>query len=221
MPYDPASGQWTDEDTNVETRMNNLLSKDNEYMQQARTEGLNQSNRRGLLNSTMGVTAVEDSRIRAALPIASQDASQAHSREQLGRQLQSTDVTQRRGLASDEALTREGYGLQRELQAGDIASRERMQGVDNTVRQNMQALDLEFQDRIARLEVGAEQRGRAGALAASFEQGYNSMLETIMNNPDIPADARQTYMDHAARIRESNVALIEQLYGIDLQWETA
>jgi hypothetical protein len=210
MPYDPASGQWTDEDTNVETRMNNLLSKDNEYMQQARTEGLNQSNRRGLLNSTMGVTAVEDSRIRAALPIASQDASQAHSREQLGRQLQSTDVTQRRGLASDEALTREGYGLQRELQAGDIAS-----------RQNMQALDLEFQDRIARLEVGAEQRGRAGALAASFEQGYNSMLETIMNNPDIPADARQTYMDHAARIRESNVALIEQLYGIDLQWETA
>lgn len=263
MAYDPTTGEWKDEETSVEKRMGGLLSSSSPYMKQAETAGKQAANRRGLLNSTMAVTAIEDSRIRSALPIAQQDASQANQREMQGRDIQAGEMTQKRGLTSNEALTREGYGLQRELQGGDIASRERMQErdiasteatqgreivsrekiatmdqdtqrwlaqfdantrerlqtLDNDTRVLMQELDIDSQQRIANMNIATENRTQAARLAASFELGYQSLIESLMNNPDIPAEARQTFMNHANRMRENNLRLVEQMYDIDLEWE--
>ncbi len=58
----------------VEGRMNSLMSRDNPYMQQARTRAAQRANARGLLNSSMAVTAGESAALDAALPIAQQDA---------------------------------------------------------------------------------------------------------------------------------------------------
>jgi hypothetical protein len=71
------------------------------------------------------------------------------------------------------------------------------------------------------MNVSASERNSASSLAASFEQSYAQMIATIMNNPDIPSADRQRYMDHAGRVRDSNLALVEQMYGIDLQWEAS
>lgn len=229
MAYDPATGAWKDEETDVESRINRLTSPDSAYMKAAEAPALQAANRRGLLNSTMAVQSGQAARLQAALPIASQDASQANQRAMQGRALQSSDIQQTRGIQSNEALTREGYGLQRELQAGDIAGRERMQerqitadkelqATDNATRMQMQALDIESQQRIANLNVAAGERSDATRAAVAFESTYAAMLEAIMSNPDIPAEARQSYMDHAARIRDNNYALIEQMYGIELDW---
>ena len=68
--------------------------------------------------------------------------------------------------------------------------------------------------------VAAAERNQAAALAASFEVSYSNILSSIMNNPEIPATERQRYMDHAARIRDSNLALVEQMFAIELQWGT-
>jgi len=69
------------------------------------------------------------------------------------------------------------------------------------------------------MNVAAAERNQAAALAASFERSYADLLSSIMSNPEIPANERQRYMDHAARIRDSNLALVEQMFGIDLEWE--
>lgn len=232
MPYDPASGQWVDEDLEVSTRMTGLMSQDSPYLQQARTEGLKQANRRGLMNSSIAVGAVENERIKAVLPIASQESSQANQRYMQGRGLQSTDVTQQRDIASNETLTREGHQLQRDLQASDNTLRYNMQGrdienqrwmanLDATTRQTMQGLDLETQNRIANMNVASADRESAATLAARFEAMYADTINSLMNNADVPAEERQIYMDHASQVRNSNFALLEQLYGIDLQWDEA
>jgi hypothetical protein len=269
----------------VEQRLTNLLSQDNPYMRQAETTGLKQANRRGLLNSTMAVSAVEDSRIRSALPIASQDSSQANSRYMQGRDIDSSERMQGRQIASTEGissadrgsrenLTREGYQLDRDTQAADIDSRHtmqtrdldasrdaqgrdiasrqdmqradieanrntqaadiasrqwlaqfdadtqtRLQTLDNETRTLMQGLDLDAQQRIAGLNVSADNRNNASRMLAGFEETYSRTINEIMNNPDIPAEARQAHMDHANRVRASNLAAVEQLYGVDLVWE--
>lgn len=218
MAYDPATGQWKDEDTSVEKRLNELTSKDSDYMRQASTQGFQMANRRGLLNSSMAIGAAQAARLDRALPIAQQEAGQTHERQQLGRQLQSSDIQQQRDIGARERMQQTDIEAQREAQQREIqAARERLER-ELTSREGMQQIDIAAQERIARMNVGASERADASRMATQFELAYTGLLESIMANPNIPADVRQEYMNHAARIRDSNLALVEQMYGIDLQW---
>ena len=252
MAYDPATGQWKDEDLSVSKRLTGLLSKDNDYMKQAATVGRQAAQRRGLLNSTLGVQAVESARINAALPIASQESSQANDRYLQGRGLQSQRVLTDLDIGSRERMQGRDLEHQTGSQLRDIESREKMQGAeiqslrerqqtgidqdrwlaqfnadtqqrlqgfDNDVRLQLAALDASSAERIASLNVATSQLNNAASLAAQFESFYTNFLTSLMNNPDLPADTRQEYMDHANAMRESNYTLLETLYGFDLEWQ--
>lgn len=165
MPYDPKTGQWKPENESVSQRVTGLMSQQSPLMQQARTQGAQVSNRRGLLNSSMGTQAGQTAAYGAALPIASQEASQAHQRN-----------TAERGIQS--------------------------------------------QENIAQMNVAAHEREKAASLAAAFENSYAQMVATVMNNHQIPANVRQQYLQHAGAVRDSNLRLVEQLYGFKLNWST-
>lgn len=67
--------QALDPRSTVEGRMNSLMSRDSAYRQQAETQAKQASNARGLMNSSMAVTAGQSAALQAMLPIAQQDAS--------------------------------------------------------------------------------------------------------------------------------------------------
>lgn len=207
MAYDPVTGQWKPEDTSVERRVTGLLSKESPLMKQAATQGAQASNRRGLMNSSMGVQAGQASRVAAALPIASQDAGQAHEKNLQGRshQMQHTLQREQQGFVGGE------NALDREHQSG-------MQQADLQLRETISRLDREAQERIATMNVAASERHYAASMAASFEQSYAAMVSSIMANPDLPPEVRQQYIAHAGRVRDSNLRLVEQMYGIELNW---
>lgn len=67
--------RWEDSpDQTVAGQFKNITSSGSPLIQMAETEGLQQANDRGLLNSSMAVGAAKDSVYRAALPIAQADA---------------------------------------------------------------------------------------------------------------------------------------------------
>lgn len=195
-PNTPAIPDPVQENASVADHVTDLLDKNNAYMQQAATQGTQAANRRGLLNSSMSVQATEAARINAALPIASQDAGQAHQTN-----MQSNELT-----------------VQQRMQQFDAQNQQYMQRVDAAFREQMASLDRDAQERIANLNVAASERQAAAQLAASYENAYSEILANIMNNPDIPADVRQQYIDHAGAVRDSNLNLVEQMYGVDLDW---
>lgn len=59
----------------VSNQLTGLLGSDSKYIQDARRQGLEQSNAMGGLGGTLGVGAAQTSATRAALPIAQQDAA--------------------------------------------------------------------------------------------------------------------------------------------------
>lgn len=59
----------------VQGQLQTVLDPNNPLMVQARTQADQQSNARGLINSSIGVSAGEDAMIKNALPIAQQDAT--------------------------------------------------------------------------------------------------------------------------------------------------
>lgn len=59
----------------VSSQLSSLLSSDSKYIQDARRQGLEQANAMGGLGGTVGVGAAQTSALRAALPIAQNDAA--------------------------------------------------------------------------------------------------------------------------------------------------
>lgn len=159
------SGGYKMQDDSVANRVTGLMSSNSPLMQQARTQGLQAANKRGLLNSSMAVGAAQDSTYKVALPIASQEAQQAAAMNQL-------------------------------------------------------AMENASQERIAGMNIASNDREKAASLAAAFENSYGEMWRTVASQPDIPADVRNKYLNHINALRDSNLALVEQMYGINLDWAT-
>ena len=82
-------------------------------MRQARTDGLKQANRRGLMNSSIGIGAAQSEAIKAATPIASQE-----SQERMNRDLSDAQIK-----------------AQREQTTAQLASQERGNLLDNFTNQ--------------------------------------------------------------------------------------
>lgn len=164
MPF-KADGTFEPEDASVSTQLAKVTSTDSPLLTQARTRGAQVANRRGLLNSSLGVQAGEAAVLDVALPIASQQAAQIN---------------------------------QRNLAGGQIASTER----------------------IAASNVASFEREKATAALAQFDTNFQTSFNAISTNPDLPAETRTSFLKHIGAIRDSNFNLVEQLYNIDLVWES-
>jgi len=103
-PATPASSPM-----DIAARIAEITGKDSALMRQARTEGMKQANRRGLINSSIGIGAAQSEALKVASPIASQEAQ---------------DRAQRDINASQIAA-------QRELTTAQLASQERNNQADN------------------------------------------------------------------------------------------
>tara|TARA_Y100000310_G_scaffold231079_1_gene233607 strand:+ start:1949 stop:2452 length:504 start_codon:yes stop_codon:yes gene_type:complete len=165
MAYNSETMEWEYEDPNVAGRVTELTKSDSPYMTAARTRGIQSANRRGLLNSSIAGQAGEKAAIDAALPIASQTASQINQ----------TNLAQM-GITSTEG--------------------------------------------IARMNVAAHDREKSMAALAAMENVYGEAFRTVASQYELPADARNSYLEHLALVRDQDFNLVEQLYGIDLEWGT-
>lgn len=68
----------------VQGQLGSMLDSNSPLMKQAATMGKQQANQRGLLNSSMGVGAAQNSMINAAMPAAQQDAAYNQDLGRLG-----------------------------------------------------------------------------------------------------------------------------------------
>lgn len=168
-------------DDSTANKLRDMLREDSPLMQQARTDGLKTANSRGLLNSSMAAGASQDAMIRAATPIAQQDASQAFQKN-----LQSSDYTY--GLASQFAgqeFSGDQAALDRSLQVkmqnaslnaadqqqiNEIKSREGTAAAERALTQLMQDKDITLQVNESALARDLETKMQNAALNAADMQ---------------------------------------------------
>ena len=101
MAYD-ASGKWQAENEGVASRVAAITSGNSDLMKAARTQGLQQAQRRGLGNSSMAVGAAELSALNAATPIASQEAQQIAQKNQAQMGIDADWQKTQAAIASDQ-----------------------------------------------------------------------------------------------------------------------
>lgn len=117
MAYN-SSGSWTPEEDGVASRIAAITAGNADYIKQARTTGFQAASRRGLGNSSMAAGASEAEAIRAAAPVASQEAQQTFQK----------NLTTQQGLIGSDQLARQ------------IAAQERQQITASTTDLTAQSL---------------------------------------------------------------------------------
>jgi len=247
-------GTWEAEDDSVANNVDKLTSQDSALMTGARTQGLQQANKRGLLNSSVAVQAAQKAGYDAAIPIATADANitnnknitgmnnnnsltlqsrdAAAAKERLGLQLTSEEKRASQELASREKIT----GMTNEnallIQQRDaLAAKERL-GIQLTSEEKRLQQELANRTSIAAADRTANQQNTQAQIAstdrraamdtvAAFEAAYSNALTGIMANDKIPAATRSQVLQSIQASRQSNIQMVEQMYGVDLAWATS
>ncbi len=178
----------------VAGQLTSLLDSDSKYIQQARLAAAEQSQSRGLLNSSMAAGAGEAAAIREGLPIAQQDAKayeQAQLKQQDAEYSFVSDVAKTelsgRLTQQDAEIKMQNQIVQNTFessmaQASD-ASKVFMQDAQNTYNTSMEAFKTQLAGVLNQQTFDASTKESLLAQSASIMQNYQISVEKIMTSP--------------------------------------
>lgn len=195
-PPAPELPDFTPQDDSVQNRLYGLMSMSNPLMKQAKTAGLQMANRRGLLNTSMGVGAAQDSMVRAAMPIAQQDAQQAFQKN----------------------LSRQDFLQGRNLQGEEIGAREYAQDREIDYQRTERLADRQLQERIASMNLASTDQRAAAGMITGLEGLYADNFRTIMSNPNMDEASRTAQLTSIQRLRDQYLDFVQQMFSIKLEW---
>lgn len=169
MAFDSA-GNWKPEDASVQKQLDPILSSDSALLQQAAGAGAKASNRRGLVNSSMGIGAAQAEAYRVAVPIASQNAQQIY------------------GMNSGEMNNR----MNRDINAANLAAAERerqlsaiVQLTGNQASATAQTLTNDKIPGTTRAEVQRSITAGTNSAIAALERLYGTRINWgTLNGPE-------------------------------------
>ena len=97
-------------DETVSGQMNKILASNSPLLQRAKTRAAQAANKRGLLNSSMGVQAGEEAVLSTAMPMAQQDASTYSNQGLVNQGAQNQFATASNKYNTDTALKQQDFG---------------------------------------------------------------------------------------------------------------
>lgn len=172
-----------------------MMATDSPLMRQAETRGLQAANRRGLLNSSIAVGEAQRAQLDAIVPMASAEADLR-------------DRTEQRGFQAGQAqLDRD---QQTSLSRFDADSRERLQKID-----------IESRERLARMDLDANSRRGAESMISSILSLEQNTLANIMANTKLGKGERANQIQAAEQRMRTQMALVEDLFGVNVDRLTA
>lgn len=220
-------------DDDVEKSLTRIMSQQSPLMKQARTQGLQSAQTAGLGQSTKGIQAAQAAAYQAALPIASQQAQQAHQtgmqREQFGQQtkMQEGQFGHETGMQTrgfQQATSQADLDRQQQVKVANLqgyldrlATQEQL-AITLPHEANMKAQDRQMQERLTSMEISAQDKERALSAMTQFNNAFTTAYAQIAQNENIPADARQYFLDRMNVVRDHNQNLTTSLYRYAVPW---
>lgn len=134
----PIGQRTISSDETVAGQLNKLLADENPYIVNARQSGREEANNRGLINSSISAGASQREAIRAALPIAQQDAS-TYATSNLSNQNANQDLQRMKGqFTLDSSLKKQGFAFDTATNNQNIQGQKelKLQGDTTTVNLN-------------------------------------------------------------------------------------
>ena len=204
----------------VANQLTNLMASDNPLLQQARARAMQQSNARGLSNSSIAQTAGDAAAYDAMMQVAKQDASTNATAAQ------SNTAAKNQFTTDANTFLRNGYMADFNLSANEWAARQ-----DFARQQEYARQDFARQQEYARLQAELAKGSTATANEQTNRQGYINAVEKartnwaiqykeLMADPNMSAENKKDSIKNLAASYNSQIKAYTGLLGWDYdKWD--
>lgn len=169
-PAKPPPPSYQQEDADIVGQLNRITSRNNPYMQQARSAGLQVANKRGLLNSSMAAGASQAAALERAGPLAQANATNINARNLQRMENESRAYELGETLGSQERVAGlEQSGLMERLKIAESGMAERL-GRQLTSEEKRALEENELKREVTGLEIGSREKIAGQAEAAAMER---------------------------------------------------
>ena len=159
-------------------QLNGLLAPGNQYIDMARSAGLDLANDRGLLNSAMAAGNSQRAAIQAALPIAQADATAYGTAAGQNQDALNTILATRMNNQASMANAAAAAGASRYAAGLGLQKNREQRGYEGT----QAGINRNFQDYMTQMGYGQQQRMAAFNLGGSLLQGSQSFNNQLFLN---------------------------------------
>lgn len=134
------------------------------------------------------------------------------------------DVANQRGLQNSSiaagASQKAAYDAVVPIAQNDanIQAQKDLQGNQIAATQKISDQSTNTQLQVADLNVASNKQDKSAAAAQNYASIYAQMVNTINNNPSIPAESRDAYLANAKTLYDNGLSLVEQTYNVQLDW---
>jgi hypothetical protein len=217
----------SNDDQLVQSRIKGIIDENSPLMQQAGTAAKQVAAQRGLVNSSMAVTAGQDALYRAAMPIAQQDAqtraqqamANAQDKNQTtrfnvaetnkGEQFNVGETNQTARLNTTEA-NKAG-----EFNAGQVNNAQQM-NIKAQMDMKLQQLDAVTRTNLVNIEANYKTLMQASQSASDLYQQTVDAISKLQNNKDLDAASRNKLIEQQTQLLQSGMNLIGNMNNLNL-----
>jgi hypothetical protein len=221
----------------VDAELKRILGEDSPLLAQARADAARYANTRGLQNTSMAAGMATDAMVRAAMPMAQQNAAQAFQREgantEFRQQAAALQAQMQTALAQQDAkayndaaqqlanLNRDAEAQQAELdyrasqEYANAINQRNTQTIDSITRLNQQYLQNMGAADIANIEGTYKQLIQANATAGGIWQNMLSSMAQLMDDPNMTPQQVATGMESMQLMLEASMRMLSNINNMD------
>ena len=211
----PTFGTTTSDQT-VEGRIKGIIDENGPLQQQAASDARQAANERGLINSSMAVTAGQSALYRAAMPIAQQDAATVAQQSRMNQD------TANQSAAATAAETNQNARFNANAtnavdQSNTAAlNQSRSQASQQLQAQVMARLDATTRTSLINLEANYRTLMQASDSAASLYQQTMGAISQLQNNTNLDANSRNMLIAQQTQLLQNGLALMGGINALNL-----
>lgn len=225
-------------DQTVEGRLANLTDPNSALNQQAAAQALQTSNSRGLINSSLAVTAGQDAVLKNALPIAQQDASTFATAGQTNAAAKNTSSQFNAAATNQASLANQSVESQKQLAQAQNASQEKISQLSSDTQKflgeltantnlattklsadtqlSLGTLDAKTKTDLQNIVSKNSQLLQANTSAANATSQLMASIAQVQANDKLDAEAKQTAVNNLINVMNESLRTFNDISGAGL-----
>tara|TARA_R110000868_G_scaffold198965_7_gene445561 strand:+ start:111 stop:1091 length:981 start_codon:yes stop_codon:yes gene_type:complete len=197
-------------------QLGKMLDSGSPLMKLSETQGLQQANKRGLLNSSIAVGAAQDSMIRAATPFAQQDASTYANAQTFNANAQNQSNQFSAAAQNTASLNNADIASRTQIQDKQNASQQTIYDAVNANKLQIANLDVTAKQALTKIDADNRQLLQTNINAADMYKQYAANLASISSNANLSQEAKDAALQNQINTLRAGLDAIGEVSSLNL-----
>ncbi|MDE4189678.1 hypothetical protein [Phaeobacter gallaeciensis] len=125
---------------------------------------------------------------------------------------------QQRDQSFERGQTDRAFQQERQLQKIQLASDKQLAKMDAQTRRQLMRMESGMRERLAQIDVDQQTKNSMSEMVTSMNSQYQNALNSILGNPNLPAEEREALLQNAGELLNLQVDMVSDLFDTKIDW---